>query len=54
MRLKALHQGVSVEQVVEATGFELIIPEQVPFTEPPTEAELALVRSLDPERRYLG
>ena len=54
MRLEALHPGVSVEQVQEATGFDLIIPEQVPTTEPPTVEELTLLRGLDPERRYLG
>jgi glutaconate CoA-transferase subunit B len=54
MRLEARHQGVTVEQVQEATGFELIIPGAVPTTEPPTAEELRLLRSLDPERRYLG
>jgi glutaconate CoA-transferase subunit B len=54
MRLEMLHRGVTVEQVQEATGFELIVPGQVPTTEPPTTEELALLRGLDPERRYLG
>jgi glutaconate CoA-transferase subunit B len=54
MRLDALHPGVPVEAVRDATGFELIVPEQVPTTEPPTDAELTLLRTLDPERRYLG
>jgi glutaconate CoA-transferase subunit B len=54
MRLEAVHPGVTVEAVQDATGFELIIPEQVPTSEPPTEAELALLRTLDPDRRYLG
>jgi glutaconate CoA-transferase, subunit B len=53
-RLEALHPGVTLQEVQEATGFELLIPEQVPTTEPPTVDELALLRSLDPERRYLG
>ena len=54
MRLEALHPGVSLEAVKEATGFELLIPDHLPTTEPPTEAELQLVRSLDPDRKYLG
>ena len=54
MRLRAVHPGVTVEQVQDNTGFELIIPGRVETTTPPSEAELALVRSLDPDRRYLG
>ena len=54
MRLEALHPGVTVEQVQDATGFDLLIPDQVAVTDAPTEEELTLLRSLDPERRYLG
>lgn len=54
MRLKATHPGVSVEDVVAATGFELIIPEKVESTEPPTAEELRLLREeIDPERLYI-
>jgi glutaconate CoA-transferase subunit B len=53
-RLEALHPGVTVHEVQQATGFELVIPEQVPTTKPPTDDELRLLRSLDPDRRYLG
>lgn len=50
MRLKSVHQGVSVEQVVENTGFELIIPPKVPTTPQPTEEELELLHStIDPD-----
>ncbi|MFF2009844.1 CoA-transferase subunit beta [Streptomyces sp. NPDC058195] len=50
MRLRSLHPGVSVEQVVEATGFALTIPAEVPFTREPTEQELRLIREvIDPE-----
>ena len=54
MRLRALHPGVTVAQVQEQTGFELVIPDVIETTQPPTDDELALVRSLDPDRRYLG
>ncbi len=54
MRLEAVHPGVTVEAVGAATGFELRMPDDVPTTAPPTDAELALLRSLDPDRRYLG
>jgi glutaconate CoA-transferase subunit B len=54
MRLKATHPGVSVEDVVAATGFELVIPEQVKVTEPPSAEELRLLREeIDPEKLYI-
>lgn len=48
MRLKSVHPGVTVEQVVENTGFELIIPEDVPTTPIPTEKELEILNKVDP------
>jgi len=54
MRLKATHPGVSVEDVINATGFELIIPEKVENTEPPSAEELRLLREeIDPEKLYI-
>ena len=50
MRLASVHPGVTVERVVKATGFELVIPSQVPETRLPSDAELALIRErIDPE-----
>ncbi|MGR8948114.1 MAG: CoA-transferase [Gammaproteobacteria bacterium] len=45
MRLHSLHPGVDVDQVISNTGFDLIIPEQIPLTPEPTETELTLLRS---------
>jgi glutaconate CoA-transferase subunit B len=45
MRLKSVHPGVSVDQVVQNTGFELLIPPQVPVTAAPTEEQLHVLRS---------
>jgi glutaconate CoA-transferase subunit B len=53
MRLDALHRGVSKDAVVAQTGFELLIPERVDSTEPPTDDELHVLRTIDPERRFL-
>ena len=53
MRLEALHPGVSVDDVIQNTGFEPLIADRLAVTEPPTEEELALLRSLDPDRRFL-
>ncbi|MFI1163747.1 CoA-transferase subunit beta [Streptomyces sp. NPDC020801] len=49
MRLVSLHPGVTVAQVREATGFPLSVPEEVPRTREPTNAELRLIREvIDP------
>ncbi len=52
MRLEALHPGATVKDVVDRTGFEIIIPKDVPVTEPPTREELKILRELDPDQRY--
>jgi len=43
MRLRSVHPGVSVEQVVAATGFDLVVPDEVPTTRLPTAEELRLL-----------
>src|SRR5690348_13698367 len=49
MRLRSVHPGVSVEEVAAATGFPLVVPDDVPVTRFPTAEELALIRDrLDP------
>ncbi|MBK3647029.1 MULTISPECIES: CoA-transferase subunit beta [Streptomyces] len=49
MRLASLHPGVTVEEVREATSFDLAVPDDVPTTREPTAEELRLVREvLDP------
>ena len=54
MRLKALHPGVSVEQVKANTGFELIIPSQIGQNEPPSAEELRILRQeIDPTGFYI-
>ncbi|MGW0734621.1 CoA-transferase subunit beta [Streptomyces sp. NPDC002851] len=50
MRLASLHPGVTVEQVRAATGFELTVPDEVPYTREPTADELELIRTvIDPK-----
>jgi acyl CoA:acetate/3-ketoacid CoA transferase beta subunit len=49
MRLRSLHPGVTLSEVVDATGFALAVPDKLPVTRPPTIAELNLIRGqLDP------
>lgn len=54
MRLKAVHPGVSIEEVKANTGFDLLIPEQVSVNEPPNDEELRLLREeIDQQRFYI-
>lgn len=47
-RLATLHLGVTLEQVLEATGFAPIVPAKLDTTLAPTPEEVAILRSLDP------
>jgi acyl CoA:acetate/3-ketoacid CoA transferase beta subunit len=50
MRVRSVHPGVSLAEVVSATGFPLSIPDDVPETSSPTAEELKLIRDrLDPQ-----
>jgi glutaconate CoA-transferase subunit B len=54
MRLKATHPGVSVDEVIASTGFELLISERVEVNAPPSTEELRLLREeIDPEKLYI-
>ncbi|HXB50815.1 MAG TPA: CoA-transferase [Streptosporangiaceae bacterium] len=49
MRLVSVHPGVTVDDVIAGTGFELAIDGDVPDTRQPAAAELALIRDvIDP------
>jgi acyl CoA:acetate/3-ketoacid CoA transferase beta subunit len=49
MRLRSVHPGVTVEEVVAATGFPLVLEGEVPTSRLPTAEELRLLREvLDP------
>jgi acyl CoA:acetate/3-ketoacid CoA transferase alpha subunit/acyl CoA:acetate/3-ketoacid CoA transferase beta subunit len=45
MRLEALYPDVTVDKVLENTGFTPIIPDKVPTIEPPTQEELDILRT---------
>ncbi|TET85017.1 MAG: 3-oxoacid CoA-transferase [Anaerolineales bacterium] len=54
MMLLATQPGVTVEQVVENTGFQLVIPDDVERNQPPTEEELRILREeVDKDRLYI-
>lgn len=48
--LEAVNPGATVQQVVENTGFTLVIPAGVRTTPPPTEEELQILRNVVKEK----
>jgi len=55
MMLISIHPGNTLEDVVDTMGFRPIIPEKIPFTEPPTQDQIHLIREvIDPQRMYMG
>jgi len=49
MRLRSVHPGVGVDDVRDATGFDLAVPDDVPESRLPSAEELELMREvLDP------
>jgi hypothetical protein len=49
MRLRSVHPGVTADEVQQATGFDLIVPDAPPVTRLPTPDELALIDTvIDP------
>jgi glutaconate CoA-transferase subunit B len=55
MRLESIHPNTTLEEVLSNMGFKPIVPEEVPFTEPPTPEQVRLIREeIDPEKAYAG
>lgn len=55
MEIISLHPGITLDQVRDATGFTLGIREPLQTTQPPSELELAILRSdVDPHRYIIG
>jgi acyl CoA:acetate/3-ketoacid CoA transferase beta subunit len=54
MRVRSVHPGVGLDDVIEATGFELAIADDVDETPVPSDDELRLIaEAIDPtEQRY--
>jgi acyl CoA:acetate/3-ketoacid CoA transferase beta subunit len=49
MRLRSVHPGVTIEELQDATGFDLVVPDGVPTTRLPTPDELELIDTvIDP------
>jgi glutaconate CoA-transferase subunit B len=48
--VESIHPGVTPEQLREQTGFAIEVDASTPVTPAPTEAELAALAAVDPER----
>jgi acyl CoA:acetate/3-ketoacid CoA transferase beta subunit len=49
MRIASRHPGVTVDEIVRATGFPLVVPDRVETTRAPSAEELRLIRDvIDP------
>ena len=51
LTLVAIHPGVSVDEATAATGWDLLVSELIEVSEPPTSAELAILRDLQARTR---
>ncbi len=55
MMLISIHPGNTLEDVLGTMSFAPIVPEHVPYTEPPTRDQVRLIREvIDPQRMYMG
>jgi glutaconate CoA-transferase subunit B len=55
MMVISIHPGNTIEDVVGTMGFVPVVPQQVPFTEPPDKEQLRLIREvIDPRKMYMG
>jgi len=55
MRVEALHPGVTRENVIANTGFEMLFADPLPVNQEPTDEELAILRNeIDPQRLIIG
>jgi glutaconate CoA-transferase subunit B len=48
LQLLTAHPAVTVEEIVESSAFEILLPDHVEVTAPPTEEDLHLLREIDP------
>jgi len=54
MRIKALNPGMTVEIAQACTGFELLVPDEIPFVDPPSEEVLNILRNeVDPRGVFI-
>jgi glutaconate CoA-transferase subunit B len=54
LKLLSLHPGVTVQDVQDNSEFEILIPDRLPVTEPPTAQEQRILREIDPTGMVIG
>jgi glutaconate CoA-transferase subunit B len=55
MRLEAIHPTTTLDDVLSNMGFQPIVPDDLPTTQPPTAEQLRLIREeIDPDKKYAG
>ncbi len=54
IRLMSVHPGYTVQNVLDNVMFDLIIPNDVPTTDEPTQEQIDVMHRLDPHGVYLG
>jgi glutaconate CoA-transferase subunit B len=55
MMLMSIHPGNTIEDVVGTMGFAPVVPQDVPYTEPPEREQLRIIREvIDPRKMYMG
>lgn len=55
MQVESLHPGVKIEEVIENTGFELLVAKKLKTTEAPSETQLKILREqVDPHKYIIG
>jgi acyl CoA:acetate/3-ketoacid CoA transferase beta subunit len=55
MQIESMHPGVALEQIRQETSFELLVPDFIQTTPPPSQKELAILRGeVDPLRLIIG
>jgi hypothetical protein len=48
LTLRSVHPGVGVDEVVESTGCDVVVPDEVPESRGPDAAEVTELERLDP------
>jgi glutaconate CoA-transferase subunit B len=55
MMLMSIHPGNTLDDVLGTMGFAPVVPQHVPYTEPPSQDQIRMIREvIDPQRVYMG
>lgn len=54
IQLIAVHPGVTIEQIKENSEFDILIPDKIYTTQPPSKKELTALKAIDPTGIVIG